>query len=80
MLLNLVKLKDEEIKQLKRQLGVAEFGLDSPARSNSSPLRPSLNSSGNRHDSLRPIVIDDSSRLEDQLQALNNETLEDQVK
>jgi len=65
MLVNLVKLKDEEIKQLKRQLGVFEFGLDSPSRSNSSPLRPSINSSANKHEGLRPIIIDGSSRLED---------------
>ena len=43
MLVNLVKVKDEEIMQLKRQLGNNSAMNDtenSPTRNNASPLRP----------------------------------------
>lgn len=80
MLINLVKVKDEEIMQLKRQIGNgSEYLDDSAIRSNASPLRPSKQGSAGRHDGLRPIDLD-NSRLEDQLSAMNQETLEEQVK
>lgn len=79
MLLNMVKVKDEEIKQLKRQLGVSELN-GSPARSNASPLRQSRHSSSSKHEGLRPINLDRNSGLEDQLAAMNQDTLEDQVR
>lgn len=43
LLRNLVKVKDEEIKQLRRQLGVTELenGSLGGRVSNASPLRPS---------------------------------------
>ena len=65
MLLNLVKVKDEEIRQLKHQLGAADQATDSPSRHNASPLRPSNKA---------------EPQLEDQLAAMNQETLEEQVK
>ena len=64
LLQNLVKIKDEEIKQLKRQLGVSELE-SSPNRSNASPLTPSKQGSLSQHDGLRPINLDQSIRLED---------------
>ena len=61
MLINTVKVKDEEIKQLKRQLGVEEqLSQSSPIRTNVTPLRPSKQSSAGKHDSLRPITLDKS--------------------
>ena len=79
MLINVVKVKDEEIKQLKRQLGVTELNA-SPTRSNASPLRQSRHGSSGKHDGLRPISLDGKSNLEDQLAAMNQDTLEDQVR
>ena len=80
MLINLVKVKDEEIQQLKQQLGNESGFIDeSGIRDNASPLRASKQGSAGRHDSLRPVNLD-NSRLEDQLNAMNQETLEEQVK
>lgn len=77
MLLNLVKVKDEEIKQLKRQLGVTENVTDSPARNNTSPLRKSIHGSGgSRHDGMKALNFEGQGRLEDQLAQINQETLE----
>ena len=65
MLLNLVKVKDEEIRQLKHQLGATDQATESPSRHNASPLRASVKA---------------QPQLEDQLAAMNQETLEEQVK
>ena len=81
MMRNLVKVKDEEIRQLKRQLGVSELGQDTPVRTNASPLRASRKSeSPSVHEGLRPRNLDGELRLEDQLAMMNQETLEEQVR
>ena len=76
MLVNLVKVKDEEIKQLRHQLGDDELIGGSPARHNASPLRANKQTSPG-YDGLRPINIDGQPGLEDQLAAMNQETLEE---
>ena len=82
MLVNLVKVKDEEIMQLKRQLGnnsAMNDSENSPTRNNASPLRPrKQGSQGSLNRSINNNT--DNSRLEDQLNAMNQETLEEQVK
>ena len=53
LLQNLLKVKDEEIRQLKYQLGVSELGNNSSARDSASPLRPNkLSFSGSKTESL----------------------------
>ena len=73
MLVNLIKVKDEEIMQLKRQLGNNSTisngaGENSPSRrNNASPLRPSKHGSASRHESgqnLQQVNLN-NSRLED---------------
>ena len=66
MLRNVVKVKDEEIKQLRRQLGVTELELSgSPVRNNGSPLRPSKQtSSAGKIEAIRPIDLDGQPGLE----------------
>ena len=76
MLLNLVKVKDEEIKQLKRQLGVAELP------ENSDPASP-LRASQRQKSPIRtqvPTSKPAAEALEDQLIALNQGSLEEQIK
>ncbi len=63
MLVNMVKVKDEEIKQLKRQLGVTELNA-SPTRSNASPLRQSKHGSATKHSGLKPVSLDGNGSLE----------------
>ena len=66
MLRNVVKVKDEEIKQLRRQLGVTELEFSgSPARHSASPLRPSKQaSSSSKIDGIRPVDLDAQPGLE----------------
>ena len=54
ILVNLVKVKDQEIKDLKNQLNNASLEQDSPGRrethsANASPLRPSAKASQKKH-------------------------------
>ena len=70
MLVNLVKVKDEEIMQLKRQMGnnsAMNNSEKSPSRSNNaSPLRPRKQGSAGREGSLNRSANNlDNSRLED---------------
>ena len=60
MLKNMVKVKDEEIKQLRRQLGVTELEFNgSPARHSASPLRASKSvSSAAKIEGIKPIDLD----------------------
>ena len=76
MLVNLVKVKDEEIMQLKRQMGnnsAMNNSEKSPSRSNNaSPLRPRKQGSAGREGSQNRSANNlDNSRLEDQLHAMN---------
>lgn len=71
---------------MRRQLGVADLEAGSPSiASNASPLRPSQALSAStpkRIQAIRPIDLDGSigTGLEQQLAAMNQETLEEQVK
>lgn len=81
MLLNLVKVQDEEIKQLKRQLGVAELP-ESDANNPQARISPLRASSRNRSqrgtsESVSPPRGRMISDLEDQLIAMNQGGLEE---
>ena len=82
----MIKIKDEEITQLKSEIGLLEVNNEAgnSRRDSASPLRHNRSSSGNRNSqsakSNRNELYSKADNLEDQLQQMNEQTLEDQVK